>query len=151
MKRKTYVNPKQYLNQINAIKNHIKSVESEILELRGHLFSIGVGSAPDTLVRVQTSKAQDKTADLIAEICKREDLLLSIRHDLIREQITIVDEIRQLDNPKYVTILQERYVHGREWNDIRELLGYHDLRWVYRLHGSALLEFKNKFPDKFSK
>ena len=151
MTTKTYMNPKQYLSRIKHITHRIESVESEIMELRDQLFSIGVGSAPDTLVRVQTSRAQDKTADLIAEICKREDWLLDIRSDLFRERTVILDEIRKLDNPKHVLILQERYVHGHSWDEIREHLGYKDLRWVYRLHGSALVEFANRFPEKFQK
>ena len=77
------------------------------------------------------------------------DNAIDLAHDLEGE----VEELRaerrliggivdRITNPKYKQVLELRYFSPKppRWEDIAETMGL-DVRWVYRLHGEALLEY----------
>lgn len=77
----------------------------------------------------------DRLAELDSEIDSRIDALWSVKQEIIAQ-------IAEVDNVSYRTLLTERYVSCKKWEQIAVDMGY-DYRWVLRLHGHALLEINN--------
>lgn len=88
-----------------------------------------VSGTPD---RCPMENAMVKLIDLEREINADIDMLVDLKQD-------IKDLIYKVGIYKYRLILEYRYLQGKAWEQIAAEMHY-DLRWVYRLHGSALLE-----------
>ncbi|MDD4135394.1 MAG: hypothetical protein PHN46_09975, partial [Eubacteriales bacterium] len=61
-----------------------------------------------------------------------------------REYMRIIREIR---NPVFQLVMEQRYLCCRTWEKISEELGY-ELRWLHRLHGRALQEAEKALLGK---
>lgn len=85
----------------------------------------------DTAARVTDIDAE--IAAEIAELCR-----------IKREVNAAIDAV---EDSRYRHILELRYRNYRSWEEIAEALQY-DLRYVYRLHGKALLFVR--VPDRFA-
>ena len=83
-------------------------------------------------LREMTTKASiiSKIVDLENEINGDIDRFV----DMKREYMRIIREIR---NPVFQLVMEQRYLCCRTWEKISEELGY-ELRSLYRLHGEAL-------------
>ena len=55
----------------------------------------------------------------------------------------IIGEIHQLDDERYIRILEMRYMDQDTWEQIAVNM-HMDVRHIYRLHGYALQEFTMK-------
>ena len=132
------------------IDSRIRTMTREISDLRDMLFSYGSLSPAETLVRVQSSKDPDKLAEAISEIYEKEKELEEKLSGYIKVRTAIMEEILAMEDNRFITVLYERYIRGTSWTQIMDIMGYKDQRWVFRLHGHALEEFKKKYPEKFS-
>lgn len=65
--------------------------------------------------------------------------------DAERERLTTVDMINKISEP-YRTILMERYVHQKNFEEISVQLKY-SYAWTTHLHGEALQEFEKCFKN----
>ena len=94
-----------------------------------------VGAVTGTKERSPMERWVDKAVDLANDISGEVNALRAER----RLICGIVDRIT---NPKYKQVLELRYFspYPIKWEDIAETMGL-DVRWVYRLHGEALLEY----------
>ena len=94
-----------------------------------------VGAVTGTKERSPMERWVDKAVDLANDISKEVDTLRA-------ERRLICGIVDRMPNPKYKQVLELRYFspYPTKWDHIAETMGL-DVRWVYRLHGEALLEY----------
>lgn len=138
--RKRKITTKEYLQQIYHIDQKIRRLQRRREDLRRDMYSIGSPSGKMDADKVQTSTSGDAMLRLISKI----DL---IEHDIVREMTLLEDtkcriirQIEALSDDRYKTLLTERYVFFDTWEQIATSMGY-QLKWVYDLHGQALIAF----------
>ena len=86
--------------------------------------------------RVQTSN-KNTIEDLILKMC---DFEIEIEKDidlLIDKKKNAILEINSINDLRYRTILELRYLKSKKWEEIAVETGY-EYSWVLRLHGEAL-------------
>lgn len=69
--------------------------------------------------------------DLTRQLAQRLDRLVTLRQKIV----TAIDSV---PDPKQRELLRLRYIDGLTWGKLAVVMGYDDLRWIYRLHGRAL-------------
>lgn len=84
-----------------------------------------------------------ETADRLIEL---EQAVNQRTRELARWKLAAIDAIRQVEEPRLAEVLELYYIDGFTWEQVAERMGL-DQRWVYRLHGRALLMVK--VPDEF--
>ena len=130
------ITAKEYLECVRLadIKINIKYKELHTLELKTTQISVQT-----IRERVQSSGSSDpmriidKIADMQAEIDAEIDKYIDLRN----EARTMIN---QLADNRYRVVLTEYYLNNKTWEQVAEFMGY-SLRWVYRLHDSALIDF----------
>ena len=132
--------PKEQLRQLSTINQRIdqrlKLIEyyMEQAERMGGALS-QVGAVTGTKERSPMERWVDKAVDLAHD-------LEGEGEELRAERRLIGGIVDRMPNPKYKQVLELRYFspYPVKWEDIAETMGL-DVRWVYRLHGEALLEY----------
>lgn len=76
-----------------------------------------------------------KTADKLIEL---EQAVNERTRELVRWKLAAIDAIRSVEEPRLAEVLELYYIDGFTWEQVAERMAL-DLRWVYRLHGRALL------------
>lgn len=79
-----------------------------------------------------------KTADRLIEL---ERVVNQRTRELVRWKLAAIDAIRNVEEPRLAEVLELYYLDGLRWEDVAQRMGL-DVRWVYRLHGRALLEVR---------
>ena len=131
---------KEQLRQLTTLNQRIdqrlKLIEyymEQAERMGGALSQVGVVSGTKT----QSPMADwvDKAIDQAKDISKEVDTLRA-------ERRLICGIVDRMPNPKYKQVLELRYFSPQRmtWEEIAEKMGL-DVRWVYRLHGEALLEY----------
>ena len=135
--------PKQYLSQARYIDQRI---EARIAERDRLLESVTAARSPQLTGMPSGGGGHDwtNTVDKAADISAMIDA--DIRH-LIQLKREIWDAIDAVEDVRYRTVLELYYRAGYTWEKIAEMMHY-DLRYVYRLHGRALLRVKTKEEDR---
>lgn len=135
---------KQYLRQLARLERNIQILSDEVEERRTRLTSAAM---PPLHEKVQSSPQGDRFADMIAALADKD--LQRQEQICIYEQLRdeIVDEILSLDNETHQAILYRRYVRQEPLRKIADDLHY-EYKYLCRLHGLALLNFKMTFYNK---
>ena len=131
---------KQYLRQLARLQQQIAVLNTEIEERRTRLTST---AAPVLGDRVQSSPKGDVFASMMAALADKEVQRAEMLYCYELQRDEIVRRILEMDNPVQGRILYERYVLGRRWDDIAEIMFY-SRQHVCRIHGNALIEFARK-------
>ena len=76
-----------------------------------------------------------ETADRLIEL---EQVVNQQMRELVRWKLAAIDAIRQVEEPRLSEVLELYYIDGFTWEQVAQRMGL-DLRWVYRLHGRALM------------
>ena len=128
---------KEYLRQIRVLNAKIARRKKQLEELQALATSMG---SPSTGDRVQSSPSGDKMSGIVARWVDLEQDIAVMIDDLVNLKNRIIGEIYQLDDERYIRILEMRYVDGDRWEQIAKDMGY-GMPHLFRLHGSALQEF----------
>lgn len=132
---------KEYLRQITILDAKIRRRQRQVEELKTAATHITTMFDEN---KVQTGhNGGDKIADIVAEWVVKEEELVYLMDELIRLKDKIITEIHQLEDVRYIQILEMRYVDQCTFEQIAVNMNY-DIRWIYRLHGFALQEFTRK-------
>lgn len=131
---------KEYLQQIYFMNRKIKRLEDRHEQIRSDLYSIGSPSGKMDADKVQTSLSGDTMLRLIAKVDKVERDILYEMSALLDAKDRIVNQIESMKNEKHKDVLFKRYVMFERWEQIAVDMDI-SLRYVYKLHGSALKEF----------
>lgn len=138
---------KEYLQKVRNKDREINNLISDKETLVEMMYSLsGAGEGE----RVQTSRNNDKLGTLYSRIDEKERKITQKIDELIDFRLKVSDEINRLEDIRYVSILHKRYIRFQSWERIAIDLGY-NVRYVQRLHGQALIEFEEKYPDLIKK
>ena len=125
---------KEILLQYRAAEREEKRLEAEIQRWRSRAekMTAGYGGIPsgggDGRSLENTMAHID---DLTRQLAQRLDRLVTLRQKIV----TAIDSV---PDPKQRELLRLRYIDGLTWGKLAVVMGYDDLRWIYRLHGRAL-------------
>lgn len=128
---------KDHLSQIHKIDRVIQRLTDEVNTLRSSLTSQNYELKPD---KVQTSGPKDTLGETVVKIMSLEDDINTRIDELVtmkKEAFSMISKIPDLDQQN---ILIARYIQNKKWETIAEETE-HEVRWVYRNHGKALLAF----------
>lgn len=128
---------KGYFAQISKVDRLIQRLTNTVSSLRARVESPGNGLSQS---EGRSSGPKDIVGETVAQIVDLEqDIHLRIAElaALRRVALTKIGAIPDLDQQN---VLIARYIQDMKWEAIAFELG-RDIRWVYRVHGKALLQF----------
>ncbi len=76
-----------------------------------------------------------ETADRLIEL---ERVVNQRTRELVRWKLAAIDAIRAVEEPRLAEVLELYYIDGLTWEQVAQRMAL-DVRWVYRLHGRALM------------
>ena len=127
---------KQFLRQVEFIDTHIESLIEEKEELEARKTAVK-SSLPSGMPKGGT---HDTTDTLIALMEKIDTLERRVNDEIARScqvKLRVMDIIDMVEDARYRTLLELRYLRGCTWEKIAQKMNY-EVRWVYELHGQAL-------------
>ena len=132
---------KQYLLQIKYAESKVRRINDQLATVRAEMSALK--SPAYDADRVQTSATSDKMLNLIIRYGEIEQALADEAESLLTIRSKIISEIEALENDKQREVLYLVYVRHLRWDDVASEMGY-TRRWVEKLHGHALIEFKKE-------
>lgn len=127
---------KQYLNQVRNLDKRVNAKLDELSSLR---------ALTEKVTASYSEKVQASTSDTFtSNVAKIVDLEKEIDAEidrLIRLRERITKEIDNMPSNIYSALLSSRYLEGKTWEDVAEMLHY-DERQIFRIHENALKEFR---------
>lgn len=133
---------KEYLMQIKLLDVKIQQKRTQVDDLKDRATSIS-GQQTDA-VRVQSSKDGDTIGRKVAKYADLEAEIEADTYELLQLKHSIINQIQQLTDRRYVELLYKRYVEYKRLELIALEMNY-DYDYVRALHGYALQEFANKY------
>lgn len=125
---------KEYLGQAYRLDQRINSKLEQIASLndlatKATATITGMPRNPSPATSPMAD-AIGKIIDLQAEINRDIDHLVDLKRDMVRS-------IKAVNNTEYQTLLEQRYLCFKTWEQIAVDMGY-NVRHVYRLHDEAV-------------
>lgn len=130
-------NVKDYLNKIRYIDNEIDAKEEIKARMRERLTTVKATQHRE--IDVQGGKRKTNE-DRILDYIEYSEQVNELIDKLIDMKMTVVEEIENIDNGLYRTLLTERYINNKNWEVVAGILDYNE-RHTLRLHNDALREF----------
>ena len=98
------------------------------------------------------SRNVHKREEVICKIIDLDNLITEKIDELVDFKKDVYSVINRLPDRDYRTILEKRYIHGKEWQIIADEMHYTE-RWITKLHGRALQELDRMldFDKEFRK
>lgn len=137
----TMMTTKQYLLQIKYAESKVRRIRDQLDIVHAEMSALK--SPAYDADRVQTSATSDKMLNLVIRYGELEQKLTEEVDALLTIRSQIISEIESLENDNQRDVLYLVYVKHLHWDDVASEMGY-TRRWVEKLHGHALIEFKKK-------
>lgn len=135
---------REFLKNVRAENFRLKLLEDRIAELNSNLYRVkGISYDKEHVDGGELSDIGDRISNLqllITDAGAHWDKLIADK----RLAMAIIFEI---EDERYQTILEERYINMRTWDYIARRMGY-ELRNVFRLHGKALIVFDDLYQKR---
>lgn len=133
---------REYLTQIRNMATRVRFLQDELERLRTDAASVSINL--DGMPKV--GGKGDKLERLAIKLAEYDDELQTELTALLNEKQRAVRLIAQIPKPKQQTLLTERYIHAKKWEQIAYEM---DITWryCYRLHGKALAAFDEVLKD----
>lgn len=129
---------KEELRQIFRLDKRIKSLLDSITEVETHLTRI----SPVLSDMPSGGGNSDKMADGVAKLCELKDLLDEMVTESCLKKGEIIKKIELIENENYKTILRERYINLKSFEEISIMFPY-TYNHTLKLHGHALQAYSN--------
>lgn len=134
------VTAKQYLRQIRTLNRRIDSLIAEKDRLKQIAEGVSGMSYDDVKVQAARVTPGSRQTDAVCKLCDLEeritneiDRYVDMREDAERCILRIQSQTEQ-------DVLRNYYLTGLTWEQVAELMNY-DLRYLFKLHGRALISF----------
>ena len=117
---------------------------SALMRRRDQYMAVATGTSglSETAIRSSEVKSKVETSAIrLVEICDRLDREVAKYTQIIAQAEQLISRI---DRSKYRQVLSLRYLEGKSWKAICEIMGYRDEKSAYRIHGWALDEAEKK-------
>lgn len=124
---------KEYLKQIRSISAKIENLKMEIVDIESKLGVQGISY--DKIP--STPNGEDHRSKYIYKLIELRDKYLDECRTLAEKRADIIHTIHKIDDIRFQQVLYYRYVQGKTFEDISDLMGY-SLVHIHRLHGWAL-------------
>lgn len=129
---------KEYLNKVRTIDKEIDAKEEIKEQMRKRLVNVKATQYREIDVMGGERKTSE---DRILDYIEYSEQINELIDKLIDMKMTVVEEIENIDDGLYRTLLTERYINNKNWEVVANILGY-DERHTLRLHNDALREFE---------
>lgn len=124
---------KEFLRRARAVDRRVDEATERVERLRARLEAGRMSSV--TGMPRGGSGDWTQTADRLIEL---EQAVNERTRELVRWKLAAIDAIRAVEEPRLAEVLELYYIDGFTWEQVAERMGL-NLRWVYRLHGKALM------------
>ena len=124
---------KEFLRRARQVDRLVDEAQERVERLRAKLES-GRMSAVTGMPR-GGSGDWTQTADRLIEL---EQAVNARTREMVRWKLAAIDAIRAVEEPRLSEVLELYYIDGMTWEQVSQRMGL-DQRWVYRLHGRALM------------
>ena len=128
---------KEYLNKVRHIDKEIDAKEEIKTQMGRRLTTVSATSYREIDVQGGVKKTSE---DRIIEYIEHSEHINEMIDELINLKMKVVDEIERINDGLYRTLLTERYINNKNWEEVAGILGY-DSRHTLRLHNDALRAF----------
>lgn len=131
---------KDYLLMYGVYQGKIKKAVESLQSITESIDSLSVNYSGMPRSNGISNKPEQYIIDLERAVESRQHNINYWRNEMTK----IEDAILAIGNPKYSTLLWERYINGKDWETIAMIpeLSYSVDHIRSRLHGQALLELK---------
>lgn len=136
---------KEYLEIATGIDTRINSLSEriEILQCKAENITPTYSSTASS-----GNVSQSKMSDAVEEKVDYENQIQQIKDEFLLFKHRVEFEIQRIPNNIYATLLEEKYIKGKKWEDIAEIIGYSDIKYVREvIHNRALSEFEKITPE----
>ena len=134
---------KKHLSKVRYIDNEIDAKEEIKQQMRKRLTSVKATQYREIDVQGGVRKTNE---DRILEYVEYSEQINELIDKLINRKMTVVEQIEQIDDGLYRTILTERYINNKSWEDVSKAINYGERRTL-QYHNDALREFANVNKD----
>lgn len=131
---------REYLGQLRKCSVRIAIIREDVMRLRSRLESVTVSMSE----KVKTSP-KDTFTETMAKLIDRQTALEGLCEQYDSMMVHILDEILEMPNEIYSSILYKKYATGLSLGEIAGILHYSVDR-VKHLHGDALRAFEIQYP-----
>ena len=138
---------KQYLRQIRAQNRRIDSLIAEKDRLKQ--IAEGVSGLSYDRVKVQATRAApgNRQTDAVYKLIDLEERITAEIDRYVDMRDEAAKYITLMPNDTEQAVLRNYYLSGMKWEQVAELMNY-DLRYLFKLHGRALISFSKVMPTK---
>lgn len=133
---------KEYLRQIKLLDIRIQKKKDQLADLKDRAQS--VSSQPTDSIRVQSSKDGDTIGKKVVQYADLETEIVEATQEFIQVKNSILNQILQLNDARYVELLCKRYVEYKKFELIAVEMVY-DFDYVRAMHKHALQAFANMY------
>lgn len=128
---------KDYLKSYKKTRNRLNSLELQLIQIKIDMYNV-------TSQGNGMPRAKGETTDLsrcMEQMANLEERIDDKRSELIDKQSKITEAINSLDDDDECTIMTEKYLNGKTWEQVSEDNGY---AWMtmHRILGRALKKIK---------
>ena len=127
---------KEFLRQVRQADRRVDEATERAERIRAKL-ETGRMSSVTGMPRGGSSD-WTQTADRLIEL---EQAVNARTRELVRLKLAAIDAIRVVEEPRLAELLELYYIDGLTWEQVAQRMAL-DVRWVYRLHGKALMRVK---------
>lgn len=135
---------KEYLLQVKDLKNEVQRQKEYIQRLRD---TLDVSAVRYDKENVQGSSDHDKFSKVFAEIEEKEHELQKTEETYVEKRLLIMNQINNLDDEKYRTILNKLYIDFKSLKTAGSEMNF-CYEYIRSVHVLALSAFESKFLHK---
>lgn len=136
---------KEYLRRYEYADKRMKRCEDEYEYVSEMIDAVRLSTSGDGMPH--GSGISRAAEDFIIRLADKQARLLAAQDAADMERTNIIATIQDIKEPEQ-TILYERYVQLRTWDEIADRTGY-TVRHVHNLHGNALMIVRNQITNSF--
>lgn len=137
---------KEYLNKVRAIDYEVDAKEEVRVQMEKRLTSVKAPQYRETDVQGGVRKTNE---DRIIEYIEYSEMINDMIDKLVDLKMTTIKRIENIDDGLHRTLLTERYVNNKSWEEVARAINYSERRTLEH-HSDALREYArvNKVRSK---
>lgn len=132
---------KEFLRRARSVDRRVDEATERVERIRARLEAGRMSSV--TGMPRGGAKDWTETADRLIELEQRVNAQV---REMVRWKLAAIDAIDAVEEARLREVLELYYIDGFTWEQVAQRMEL-DPRWVFRLHGKALLRVK--VPDEF--
>lgn len=129
--------PKEQLENLRNIDREIDGKIDMVDKMWERLTSIGASRMKEISV---TGGKRKTLEDRIAEHADYSEEVNKMVDDLVDSKMKAIRRIECIREEKYRTLLIERYINNKSWNEVKKAMKY-DKNYLHSLHNEAIEEY----------